>query len=302
MILAPFREFLSLAANLNISRTAASLYISQSNLSRHIKQLESSLEIQLLERNGNSISLTPCGKTFANGIKPIVDEYDNLISKCRELDSIQIKDLTVMDAPYNDESTPIYISLLRDFRKKHNDYSFKFVPTYRVNLMTALNDRKLDLAVSYRYGEPNEQIDYFRSERIIAKLLTPVHFSVFCRYDSPISLQNAALFEDFKDMPIFTPNDECNITMDSIVSLFNQHTYKPLFRYINSESKTEFYSIDMTNEVFILPSAMKDSQYFQLRSDLVSVPLDESLQHFHCYAIASTDGFGSLVLNSWLSD
>lgn len=298
MIFDPIREFLALAANLNISRTADSLYISQSNLSRHIKQLESSLGIQLFERGNNSICLTPSGKVFANGVKPIVDEYDNLLSRCRELDSIKIKDLIVMDSPYQDESTPIYLSLLRQFRKAHVDYSFRFIPTYRISPLSALVAGKLDIAIAYKYGSPEEQIESFRKEGIAAKMLSPVRFSLFCRCDSQISLKGTVAFDDFKDAPIFTPNDECNMTMDSIVALFNHHNYKPLFRYVNSESKTEFYSVDITNEIYILPSAMSNSQYFQLRSDIVSVPFDKNLQNFYSYAIASINSLGSYVLGN----
>lgn len=72
------RYILDVAKNKSISQTAKLHYMSQQNLSRIIKIVEEEHEIIILDRTGNSLSVTPVGKEFLKYAQKVVDEYDKL--------------------------------------------------------------------------------------------------------------------------------------------------------------------------------------------------------------------------------
>jgi DNA-binding transcriptional LysR family regulator len=72
------RYILDVAKNQSISKTASLLYMSQQGLSRIIKIIEEEHGIIILERTGNTLSVTSAGKEFLKHAQKIVDEYDKL--------------------------------------------------------------------------------------------------------------------------------------------------------------------------------------------------------------------------------
>jgi len=54
-----FQEFVELAQRLNYREAAARLNMSQSALSKHVKALEAEYGTKLLNRDRNSVALTP---------------------------------------------------------------------------------------------------------------------------------------------------------------------------------------------------------------------------------------------------
>ena len=70
--------FLSVAENLNFSKSANDLNISQPAVSRHIKELEERYKTNLFERKSNKIYLTEAGEKVYNAFKEIAQLYRNL--------------------------------------------------------------------------------------------------------------------------------------------------------------------------------------------------------------------------------
>lgn len=68
-------EFELLAGTLNYSKVARQCHLSTSVLSRHIASLENEVGDQLFYRDTTSVSLTPVGQRFFEGIVPILDQY-----------------------------------------------------------------------------------------------------------------------------------------------------------------------------------------------------------------------------------
>lgn len=70
--------FLSVAEDLNFSKSANDLNISQPAVSRHIKELEERYKTNLFERKSNKIYLTEAGEKVYNAFKEIAQLYRNL--------------------------------------------------------------------------------------------------------------------------------------------------------------------------------------------------------------------------------
>ncbi len=68
-------EFESLATVLNYSKVAKDHHLSTSVLSRHIAALEKEVGDKLFERNTTNVALTPVGRSFFEGIVPILEQY-----------------------------------------------------------------------------------------------------------------------------------------------------------------------------------------------------------------------------------
>ncbi len=78
------KMFSVLAKKLNYTETAKALDVSQPTLSRKIKSLEENLNVTLVHRRGNSISLTPQGKTFFDSAGQILELIDHTVEKLHD--------------------------------------------------------------------------------------------------------------------------------------------------------------------------------------------------------------------------
>ena len=75
--------FMTLAETLSFTKAAEDLFKNQSVLSRQISALEKELGVKLFNRHTRSVSLTPAGKVFQDGLKKIVIDYESLLKKVR---------------------------------------------------------------------------------------------------------------------------------------------------------------------------------------------------------------------------
>ena len=75
------REFITLAGELNYTRTADRLFIAQSVLSRHIKRMEEELGAELFERSTHGVRLTDAGRIAFAELGGVVDRYDAFLDK-----------------------------------------------------------------------------------------------------------------------------------------------------------------------------------------------------------------------------
>ncbi|HEU5076153.1 MAG TPA: LysR family transcriptional regulator, partial [Polyangiaceae bacterium] len=61
------RALIHVARTGSVSRAAADMDLTQSRVSQLLKQLETGLNVALFTRIGKRLTLTPAGRTFANG-------------------------------------------------------------------------------------------------------------------------------------------------------------------------------------------------------------------------------------------
>ena len=80
------REFVEFSKTLSFSKTARAINISQSAFSSHIFKLEKDLSAKLIDRR-QSNALTVEGKLFLEYATSIVNSYDDVKSKLKQLHS-----------------------------------------------------------------------------------------------------------------------------------------------------------------------------------------------------------------------
>ena len=78
----------TLAENLNFSRTAEKLFITQPTLSQQIQKLERDIGFPIFRRNTKNVELTESGKVFINEARNLLCSYKRLEDTCTEINKV----------------------------------------------------------------------------------------------------------------------------------------------------------------------------------------------------------------------
>ena len=79
------RLLLILSRTLNFTQASALAFMSQPAFSRRISQVENSLGVKIFSRTTHDVSITPDGEKLLPEIRKIVDLYDSMIARCRDI-------------------------------------------------------------------------------------------------------------------------------------------------------------------------------------------------------------------------
>src|ERR1700761_4522020 len=79
------RSFLVLAEQLHFGRSARLLHLSQPALTKQIHRLEETLGGPLLIRGTRSVQLSSLGRSFLEGARRLVQDWDNLVAYSRRI-------------------------------------------------------------------------------------------------------------------------------------------------------------------------------------------------------------------------
>lgn len=90
MELRQLRYFVAVAETGNISRAAQTIFFTQPALSRQIKALEDEIGQCLLERQANSIRLTPIGKALLREARELLQHADQVLERVRAAGRAQL--------------------------------------------------------------------------------------------------------------------------------------------------------------------------------------------------------------------
>ena len=146
-----FREFITLASELNFTKAAAKLHITQSTLSKHIKELEKETGLQLLNHSVSNPRLTAAGKKFLESAGYIVSEYDAAVQHCLEIQNQQFFSLVFQDASLSSAQATLY-SLVKQYELQHIGCVFDFNDIWQYDRYDdALNDGVIDVAIDIRF-------------------------------------------------------------------------------------------------------------------------------------------------------
>lgn len=157
------REFVEFSKTLSFSKTARAINISQSAFSSHIFKLEKDLSAKLIDRR-QSNALTVEGKLFLEYATSIVNSYDDVKSKLKQLHSDGQNVVRVHKAVFLAKSCDYFNRELYAFGKAHPDIVVQLVaddlnPTTRM-----LKDGSIDfgfIAIDcFDVVEDREEFDY----------------------------------------------------------------------------------------------------------------------------------------------
>jgi DNA-binding transcriptional LysR family regulator len=164
-----YEVFLEVARQLSFSKASQNLYISQPAVSKHIKQLEAHYKTTLIERKGNSISLTTVGKYLYEKLltaKKFQQEADFEIGQL----SKTFKPATVLRFGAS-TTVALYIlpPILSAYKKMNPGLEISLINRNSENIMNALLSHEIDLGITEGLGKINTIVyKRFITDEVIA--------------------------------------------------------------------------------------------------------------------------------------
>ena len=154
------RYFISVANHLNFTRAARECFVVQTTMTHQIAALEKELGVRLFERTKRKVLLTPEGEAFLPEAKAIVHRMDDSLEIMRTMKGNYKGSLRIgyWGNLYR-EDLPM---ILRAYRKKNPLIRVSLVQENVDDLLTRLEERKLDAALLCYFSmfEDLEWLDY----------------------------------------------------------------------------------------------------------------------------------------------
>jgi LysR family transcriptional regulator, benzoate and cis,cis-muconate-responsive activator of ben and cat genes len=148
MELRHLRYFIAVAEELNFSRAAERLHVSQPPLSRQIRDLETELQVQLLQRDRQSVRLTPAGRALLARSRKLVQDAESLKAEAQTIGQGREQELQIGYAP---SPTAVVIA---EILARHHELSpgarITLHDLSNVEMMSGLRSKKLQAALTVR--------------------------------------------------------------------------------------------------------------------------------------------------------
>ncbi len=195
MELRQLKYFIKTAETLNFTEAARQLFITQSTLSQQIRQLETELQVQLFDRIGKRTYLTEAGTEFLPYAKQTVADSEGGVQRLRDLQNIMAGELRI-GAVFT--LSDLLTSTIISFSKQYPNIKLVVVSRPVNELLDLLKERKLDLILSYRPDDEDNQIEFFP--------LFDSNLSVIVNYNHPLVAQREVSLELLKQYPLVLPS------------------------------------------------------------------------------------------------
>ena len=144
MELRQLRYFVAVAKTGNISRAAKEIFLTQPALSRQIKALEDEIGQCLLERQANSIRLTPAGEALLREARELLQHADQVLERARS--AAQGVRLRVGYAPSLASGT---LSVaVENFTQAHPGARVELFDLSTAEMLAGLESNKLDVVLT----------------------------------------------------------------------------------------------------------------------------------------------------------
>lgn len=163
-------RFVAVAEELNFRKAAARLHISQPPLSHSIQQLENELGTVLLKRSRHSVELTRSGTIFLEKARSILAQLSDAVDVTRAVDRGVSGRIAIGFNPTS--SYCVLPRIIRNYRAKHPDVSFKFEELATAEQEDALRQKRIDAALFLAPTVVKKGIrqEVFLKERLVAVL------------------------------------------------------------------------------------------------------------------------------------
>ncbi|WP_375230373.1 LysR family transcriptional regulator [Roseobacter sp. S98] len=143
--------FEALAGSGSVAKAALQTGLSQPAVSQQMRNLEAALNTELVDHSRRPMRLTPAGKAFLAHTERALDELRLAQSEMTVMDLAHVRSLSIgVIDDFDDNVTPRLATILAD---NLQDCSFRMITASSNDLMDAVSDRSLQLAVSAVAGD-----------------------------------------------------------------------------------------------------------------------------------------------------
>ena len=129
----------------NVSKAAERLFVSQPALSAQIRKLEEELGCELFRREHQGVSLTAAGKAFCRTAAAVETAWQKLCAETKYLPEAVCRQIRIGVGPRAFSNG--LVDALISFFDQHPESEVSFITDIGENTLTALDERRMDLAI-----------------------------------------------------------------------------------------------------------------------------------------------------------
>jgi len=261
--------FITLADNLNFTRTAEQLYLSQTTVTLQIRSLEEELHTKLFERTSRSVKLTYAGGVFLEKARDILERIEDAVQETAFAAQGYTGHLQIGFA--DDVNASGISNIIRRFSLAHPEIRLQVQGGYPGNLLNGLISDEYDLIFTPSFRKiQNEKLN----RHVLGSYRTVAAF----HQDHPFCKKKSLKYSDFEgEKYIFISGDRDELDFSAIfmhqLDLHHVHVHQ-IARIDNID--TVFLMLDSNLGVTVLP------EYFAGRfagtSQISICPIDENLK------------------------
>lgn len=273
--------FITLADNLNFTRTAEQLYLSQTTVTLQIRSLEEELQAKLFERTSRSVSLTYAGHVFLEKARDILERMEEAVQETAFAAQGYTGSLHIGFA--DDVNASGISSILRCFSLAHPEIMLRVQGGYPGELLQGLTSGEFDLIFTPAFRK-------VQNEKLNRHVLGLYHTVAAFHRDHPFHKKDALKYADFEDekfIYISGDRDELDFSAKFMHQLNLHHIRVHQIARIDNID-TVFLMLDSNLGVTVLP------EYFAGRfagtSQISICPIDEPLKPTEFLAVWKNHG------------
>lgn len=196
MELRQLRYFVAVARTLNFTEAARQLYITQGTLSQQLRQLEYELGSDLFVRTSHSVMLTEAGEALL----PLARQMLETSALCQsKMEDLRSKLSGVLRVGVSNSFKKLVASVVKQFLTMYPDVTVQIHCRSAVDLLTMLRDNELDLIVTFRQQEPDD--DLFTLELFETRL------SAVMRREHHLASRSSLRLEDMEKYGLIMPGN-----------------------------------------------------------------------------------------------
>lgn len=185
--------FYEVARQLSFSKAAETLYISQPAISKHIQSLEKFYKVSLFERKGISVALTTEGKILLEHLTKARELQRQLEFDITRQKNLQLAKGSLTLGTSTTISLYVIPPVFSAFHQKYPNIDLKLVNRNSENILKALLDHEIDLAIT----EGKNNITSVKYQFFLADEVVPV-----CSAKSELSKRKIIRPEELKNITV----------------------------------------------------------------------------------------------------
>ncbi|MEN0052872.1 MAG: LysR substrate-binding domain-containing protein [Mucilaginibacter sp.] len=243
------RNFITLAEELNFTRSSGKSFIAQPALSRQIKNLEDEVGAQLFIRNKRNVELTPAGKYFRDEVERMLQQYDYAVNRTK---SLHRGESGVIRIGYTHSVMQSFLpGLIKQINDVFPDIRIILLEFNNARQYEALKDRDIDIGFS-----TNPEIP----EGFKSKLMVRENFAVGLPRDHVMTSDSFRSLADLKNEKfILAPKREGPMYVALIESMFVEAGFLPQIVHETPFAGTSIRLVEMGVGLTIEPlSSLKN--------------------------------------------
>ncbi len=243
------RSFFAIIEHGSLNKAAERLRVSQSTLTRQMHSLENEIGGRLFERGTTGVALTASGHALADGVRPVLAQFDSVIADVRTRAHGKSTQLRVGYLP--SAAADFLHPALKELRRAHPEVKVKLHDLSPGEQIKALRQGAIDIALIGNAGT-------FLSREFFVRRIASLPLMVALPETHPLAAQAVLRMADLKREPfIGAPESELPGHNRWLVQICKRAGFRPRF-LLDAESLSEgLAAIVMEGAVSLQPEYTK---------------------------------------------